>query len=164
MALIVEDGTGLPNANTFVSRADYIAWAALRGVTIANTDAADVDLIKAVDYILTKCWNGTPTNDTQALPFPRHYENFDGTLAYPDDAVPAGIIAGQLWAALAIRQGVDLMPVSAGGAGIKREKIGPIETEYDTAQSYDAPSVPAFDAAVATYSCGQGFRFRPVRV
>lgn len=164
MALIVEDGTGLTNATSFVSRADYIAWAASRGVTIADTEATDVELVKAVDYIVSQCWKGTPTVEGQALPFPRHVENLDGTLVYADDAVPAGIISGQLHAALAIHNGVDLMPVLSGGAGIKREKIGPIETEYDTAQSYDRPTVPAFDAAVAAYQCGQGFSFRTVRV
>lgn len=164
MALVVEDGTGLANATSFVSRADYITFAAARGVTIADEDAADVELIKAVDYLLTKCWNGQPTVATQALPFPRTVYNFDRTLAFPNDEVPAGIIRGQLFAALAVHDGINLSPVSAGGAAIKREKIGPIETEYETSMTYDAPTLPAVDAAISAYECGQGGKFRTVRV
>lgn len=164
MALVVEDGTGLANATSFVSRAEYIAFAAARGVAIADEDPADVELIKAVDYLLTKCWRGDATNGSQGLPFPRRVENFDGTLAFPDNEVPAGIKRGQLFAALAVHDGIDLSPVSAGGAAIKREKIGPIETEYDTAMTYDAPTLPAVDAAISAYECGQGGKFRTVRV
>lgn len=164
MALVVEDGTGLANATSFVSRADYIAFAAARGVTIADEDATDVQLVKAMDYLLTRCYRGDPVKGDQGLPFPRRVENFDGTLAFPDDEVPAGIKRGQMFAALAVRDGVNLQPVSAGGAAVKREKVGPIETEYDTAMTYDAPSLPAVRSAIAPYECGQGGRFRTVRV
>lgn len=164
MALVVEDGTGLANATSFVSRADYIAFAAARGVTIADEDATDVQLVKAMDYLLTRCYRGDPVNGNQGLPFPRRVENFDGTLAFPDDEVPAGMKRGQMFAALAVRDGVNLQPVSAGGAAVKREKVGPIETEYDTAMTYDAPSLPAVRSAIAPYECGQGGRFRTVRV
>lgn len=164
MALVVEDGTGLANATSFVSRADYIAFAAARGVTIADEDATDVQLVKAMDYLLTRCYRGDPKTGDQGLPFPRRVENFDGTLAFPDDEVPAGMKRGQMFAALAVRDGVNLQPVSAGGAAVKREKVGPIETEYDTAMTYDAPSLPAVRSAIAPYECGQGGRFRTVRV
>lgn len=164
MALVVEDGTGLANATSFVSRADYIAFAAARGVVIADEDATDVQLVKAMDYLLTRCYRGDPVKGDQALPFPRRAENFDGSLAFADDEVPAGMKRGQMFAALAVKDGVNLTPVSAGGAAIKREKIGPIETEYETAMTYDAPSLPAVDAAISPYECGQGGKFRTVRV
>lgn len=164
MALVVEDGTGLANATSFVARADYITFAASRGVTIADDEAADVELVKAMDFLLTRCYRGDPVKGDQALPFPRRAENFDGTLAFPDDSVPAGMARGQMFAALAVHDGINLTPVSAGGAAIKREKVGPIETEYDTAMTYDTPSLPAVDAAISAYECGQGGKFRTVRV
>lgn len=164
MALVVEDGTGKADATSFVSRADYIAFAAARGVVIADDDAADVQLVKAMDYLVTRCYRGDPTVGGQALPFPRRAENFDGTLAYPDDEVPAGIQRGQMLAAMAVNEGVNLSPNFAGGAAIKREKIGPIDTEYETAMTYDTPTLPAVDAAIAAYECGQGGKFRTVRV
>lgn len=164
MALIVEDGSGLPDASTFVSRAEYIAFAKSRGVTIADNDDADVELVKAMDFLLLRCYRGDIVKGDQALPFPRRAENFDGTLAFPNDEVPGGIKRGQMFAALAVHDGIDLTPKSAGGAAIKREKIGPIETEYETSMAYDTPSVPTVDAAIAPYECGQGLNFRTVRV
>lgn len=165
MALIVEDGTGKADATSFVSRAEYIAYGAARGVTIADADASDVDLVKAMDFLLSKCFRGDPTVATQSLPFPRHVENFDGTLAFADDAVPTPIKRAQMDAALAVRSGVDLMPnVAASSSAVKREKVGPIETEYETAMAYDTPSLPAIAAALRPYECGQGARIRTLRV
>lgn len=164
MALVVEDGTGLANATSFVARSDYIAYAAARGVVVADEDASDIELVKAIDFLMTKCWKGTPTVDGQALPFPRHVENFDGTLAYPDDAVPTPIKRAQMDAALAVRSGFDLMPVVAGGSVVKREKLGPIETEYEEGSAYNTTTLPTVAAAIAPYECGQGAGFRTVRV
>lgn len=165
MALIVEDGTGLPDANSFVSRAEYIAYAAARGVVIEDEDATDVQLIKAIDFLLTKCFRGDPTYpNVQALPFPRHVENFDGTLAFPDDQVPNGIKRAQMEAALAVNNGVDLLPVVEGGALILREKIGPIETQFEEGSAYNSVTLPAVTAALSAFECGQGAGFRTVRV
>ena len=164
MALVVEDGTGLANATSFVTRAEYIAFAAARGVVVADDDAADVQLIKAMDFLATRCYRGDPVKGDQGLFFPRRAENFDGSLAFPDTEVPAGLKRGQMFAALAVKEGVNLSPNFAGGAAIKREKVGPIETEYEAAMTYDAPSLPAVDAAISAYECGQGGKFRTVRV
>ena len=165
MALIVEDGTGLADATSFVSRAEYVAYGAARGVTIADADASDVDLVKAMDFILTKCFRGVVTVATQALPFPRHVEDFYGVLEFPNDAVPTPIKRAQMDAALAVRDGIDLTPnVSASSSSIKREKIGPIDTEYETTMANDAPTLPAIAAALRPYECGQGARIRTVRV
>lgn len=165
MALIVEDGTGKNDATSFVTRAEYIAYGAARGVTIPDEDATDVDLVKAMDFILTKCYRGDPTVADQALPFPRHVENFDGTLAFADDAVPAAMKRVQMDAGLAIREGVSLLPnVSASSSAVKREKVGPIETEYETAMAYDSPTLPAITAALRPFECGQGARIRTLRV
>lgn len=164
MALVVEDGTGMANANSFVSRADYIAFAALRGVVIPDTVASDVELVKAIDKILTMCFKGTKAVDGQALPFPRHEEDYLGVLVYPDDEVPADVIRGQILFAMAVHDGVDLMPNHVGGVGIKREKIGPIETEYDNATAYDSPSLPMAMSAFAAFTCGQGGRVSVLRV
>jgi hypothetical protein len=164
MALIVEDGTGKDDATSFVTRAEYIAYAAARGVVVADVDASDIDLIKAVDFLLAECWRGNVTVAAQALPFPRTLYNFDGTLAYPSDEVPTPIKRAQMMLALASKSGVDLMPNFEGGASVTREKIGPIETEYSEASLYNAPSFPAVTAAIAPYTCGQGGSFRVIRV
>jgi len=163
MALIVEDGTGKDDATSFVSRAEYIAYAAARGVTVADADASDVDLVKAVDYLLAECWRGDATVEGQALPFPRTVYDFNGQLRFPVDEVPSGIKRAQMDLALASKSGVVLMPNFEGGSSVVREKIGPIETEYAEATIYNRPSFPAVKAAISPYTCGHS-GFRTIRV
>lgn len=165
MALIVEDGSGMDDATSFVSRAEYVAYALARGVVVPDVDASDVDLVKAMDFILTKCFRGDPTVATQALPFPRHVEDYCGKLEFPDDSVPNPVKRAQMEAALAVRSGVELTPnVSASSSAIVREKIGPIETQFDNSMAYDAPTMPAVTAALRPYECGQGALLRTLRV
>jgi hypothetical protein len=164
MALIIEDGTGKADATSFVTRAEYIAYAVARGVVVADADASDVDLIKAVDFLLAQCWRGDPTVEGQALPFPRTAYDYYGAVRFPVDEVPSAVKRAQMDLALASKSGLSLMPNFEGGASITREKIGPIETEYAEATIYNSPSFPAVKAALAPYTCGQGFRFRTIRV
>lgn len=163
MALEVEDGTGKDDATSFVSRAEFIAYAAARGVTVADEDASDVYLVKAVDWLLTKCWKGDVTVETQALPFPRQIFDNNGALLYDDSSVPAAIKRAQMDLGLASKSGIDLLPNASGGQIVKREKIGPIETEYLDGTATASPTFPAVEAAIAAFTCGQG-RFRTVRV
>ena len=51
MALIVEDGSQVSNSDSYVSRADYIAYAATLGTTITDADAAT----EPVRYINANC-------------------------------------------------------------------------------------------------------------
>lgn len=167
MALVIEDGTGKADANSFVARADYIAEALRRGVVIADNDAADVELTKAIDYILARpCWRGNETYPgVQALPFPRTVYDGFGQLVYPADVVPSDVKRAQVLLALAVHDGIDLMPnVSGGSAAITREKIGPIDTSYEVSTLYDTPSLPGPSSALAPYECGQGANFRTRRV
>lgn len=73
MAVIVEDGSKVAGANSYVSRAAYIAYAATVGVTIPDTVASDVELIKAALYIDEHDNNlkGYRTARDQSMAFPR---------------------------------------------------------------------------------------------
>jgi hypothetical protein len=76
MAFVVEDGTGLSNANSFCSVAYFRAYWADRGqVNITSGDATiQTWLVQATDYIVGRftSFKGSPTYpDVQALPFPR---------------------------------------------------------------------------------------------
>jgi hypothetical protein len=75
MALVVEDGTGLANANSYASVADADAYHELRGNSVW-TEAADSDkeiaLVRATDYIDLSSFKGEAEEPGQALQFPRH--------------------------------------------------------------------------------------------
>jgi hypothetical protein len=154
MPLVIEDGSNVANANSYVTRAEIIAYAALRGVTIEDVDASDVFAIKAMDYIEIQDYKNSATYDTQVLAFPRDDET----------EIPQGIKDAQCEAAMLISQGVDLLAnVTAGEQSIKRDKTGPLETEYFAPGSYTA-STPRLDALLRPFIVGNGFGLTAYRV
>lgn len=130
VTLIVEDGTNVPDANSFVTEDMIVSYAAARGVTIPNTsdeekDAAAVLGIQAIDYLNALSWKGVKTYPDSLVPFPR-----SGLTGYTDTQIPAAIKQAQLQLSVIAKSGIVLLPNTASGATIKREKLGPIETEY----------------------------------
>lgn len=130
MALIIEDGTGVANANSYVSLVDARAWAALRGVSLPAVDAdAEVALMKAMDFIeaLRLRFSGSKTLSTQSLQWPRTGATLDG-VALDDDAMPSELRSAQVQLAIDSTS-VDLQPTGTGQE-VLREKIDVIEVQY----------------------------------
>lgn len=155
MSLIVEDGTGLSTAESYVSVADATArhasldntnWAAL---TSQEMESA---LRRATQYMLQAYrtrWTGDRLNGTQALDWPRWNVWTDG---YP---VAPSIVPVDVANACA-----DLALKAAAGdlnddltRGVVRKKIGPLETEYDP-HSPQSVRYRAIDMALAPYLKG----------
>ena len=90
MALIVEDGTGLSDANSYVSVAYADAYFLARNVTAwASLTIKEALLIQATDYmeaVYSESWKGTVLLDTQSLSFPRI---IDYDTVYPDRLLKA---------------------------------------------------------------------------
>lgn len=88
--MVVEDGTGLSNADSFVSVAYADTYFTTRGVTAwASLTNKKALLIKATDYIeavYSESWKGVTLNDTQSLSFPRI---IDDSTVYPDRLLKA---------------------------------------------------------------------------
>lgn len=179
--LVVEDGTGIANANTYSEAADIRAYALLRGVILAPTDDAgdllvDQMAIKAMDYLesFSEQFYGWQTYENQALAFPREgvpgprrggtvdvangYENIQ-TLDFrpylPGNVIPQRIKDAQAQLVMQVKAGIDLMPTMAGGTAARtviREKLGPIETQYsDAVASYTMPQMPAVQALLVPF-------------
>lgn len=133
MALIIEDGSLVADANSWTTRADYIAQAAALGVTIADADDADIELIKAAQFIDSHESNlkGYLVDRDQALSFPRHEVYIDG-FYWEATEIPRQVPALQIAVALEIHEGIDPYnpPVNENRA-TKREKVGgAVEVEY----------------------------------
>lgn len=109
MALVV-------GVDTYVTVAELTAYASARSITIVNDE--ELILLKAMDYIETRSYSGTKTDELQGLEFPRNGET----------EVPQKIKTAQIVAALLIDSGENLFPAST--QAIKREKIDVIEIEY----------------------------------
>lgn len=159
MPLVPEDGSNVANANSYATRAEIISYAALRGVTIADDAAADVCAIKAMDYIEVQKFKGEPTYGVvgvdQETQFPR--DNIAvGTTYYANDEIPDGIKAAQCEAATLISQGIELnVNRSADTQAIKRDKTGPLETEYFAPPAF-TPDTPRLDALLEPFIVGFG--------
>lgn len=137
--IVVEDGTVVSGANSFVSVAEFISFASNRGIDIDTTDDdPDVLLIKAMDDLVSKesQFKGSRVDEDQTLPFPREdvwmygYELLpteltDGTDQYP---IPQELKNAQMQIALYLKAGIDLAPITNNN--LKRKKTGPLEREY----------------------------------
>lgn len=133
MALIVETGAIVANADSYVSRADFISYAAGRGITIPNTDATDAQLVKAAEYIgsYEGRLRGLLVSREQPMAYPRSDLVIEGW-DWADNEIPRQVKLCQMQFALDINAGVDpYNPPSSDSTGIKRERVeGAVEVEY----------------------------------
>lgn len=132
MALIVETGTGLSDAESYCS----VAAADARHTAMGNTGWTGADAAKEaalrratafMEQRFRSSWKGTKLYRAQALSWPRYGAESDG---WPVEStvVPPEVVMACAELAYRAAQG-DLNPDST--QAIIREKIGPIETEFD---------------------------------
>ncbi len=131
MTLIVENGTGLANAESYISVADADArHAAFGNDTWTGTDAVkEAALRRATAYMeqtYRQRWKGTRLKRDQALSWPRYGAQVDG-FDVSSIVVPLEVI--NACADLALRAITADLSEDQGRV-IIREKVGPLETEY----------------------------------
>lgn len=148
MALVVEDGTGLPNADTIATRQELIDWALKRGVVVPAEDTSDKYLVLAMDFIATSSYIGTPVSEDQALPFPR--DPF---------GIPPNVKRAQILLALAAFQGIKLMANESAGRQLKRRDVGPMKREYADGDGRQFAIVPGVGELLLPFILsGGGFK------
>lgn len=168
MALVIEDGTIIAGANSFVTRAEIIDYAALRGVVIEDDEASDVFAIQAMDYLWSLCFKGDMVDPAQTTPFPRSGlidgDDVDGYVY----TIPAGIKNAQLQLALDAKSGIILTASANTPGEVKRTKVGPIEREFfqSVSATFDnAPPLTLATSWLAAFVCdGGAFSLKTYRV
>jgi len=137
MSLVIEDGSIVVNADSYVSRSDFIAYASAVGVTVADEAATDVHLRKAFDFINSKEPNikGRRVNRTQLGSFPRYDLWIEG-FAWLSSEIPRQVINAQCELPLDLISGIDIYnPPQSESTGIKRERIeGVVDVTYAVAE------------------------------
>lgn len=173
--IIIEDGSIVPDANSFATVEDARIYASNRGVEIApvgveGDEQVKVLLIKASDWFRVQSWNGAPVDLGQSMPFPRTglyiYPSSPWT-AFPDDEIPRQVVEAQCRLCMDIKAGVDVLPTHAAGTGmIVREKVGPIETQFsEKVGAYTLPRMTQVEAMLAAFLSGaSGGRLRTLRI
>jgi len=167
--IIVEDGTGLVNAESYVSVADATvyhnnignaAWSAL-----ANDEIREQLLRKATAFMLQRyrsSWNGWRKTTTQSLDWPRSLVQIKDavSLNYYDDASVPELVKNAC-SSLALRASTQILL-----ADEKRAKssvtIGPISTTYDPFSSQSI-KYKEIDTMLSPYFNTTGFQVRMVR-
>ena len=145
MTLIVEDGTGLPNAESYVSVADFDTYCTTRGITFTgspDTTAKEVALRKATAYIDTRYrYKAARQFTVKALEYPRAgLVDWSGMTI---TGVPSRVKAADCELAARALAGTDLFSDDERGGMVKSQQVGPISITYQDG----APTGVVFTAA-----------------
>lgn len=143
MALVIEDGTGKADAQTFAS-VDYLkAYAKARGITIPTVPAdlesmlmLGMDAMRDLDYV------GSKATKAQALPFPRTGVKIDD-FEYASTELPSLLLDGQCALAIESKK-TDLLPTIAANSsgGVIEKTVGEITLRYaDSGRASTRPIV-----------------------
>lgn len=179
MAFIVEDGTGLSNANAYVSVADADSYNSDRGNTLwsdLSTQEKEQAIVRATDYMVQVYrlrWKGYRVLPTQALDMPRSFMIIDdfqyaglngytiigGNYYYPNNIVPTEVKNACIELAMRASQG-ELNPDLT--QGVIREKVDVIEVTYDQYSS-QSPRYKAIDNMLQPFFSGSQNSHRVVR-
>lgn len=131
--LIVEDNTGLVNANTYASVNEFHQFAELNGMNIENIedDQLAVYLVRATNFIdsLENRMVGKRLNPKQSLAFPRQQLNSCSGNPHLYDI--RNLKKALFYAVEAQSLGFSLLPVNVSKDDIiKKEKIDVLEVQY----------------------------------
>jgi hypothetical protein len=161
MALKIEDGSGVADANSYgvtdgtATFAAARSYAVDRGIVLCNADDAKLTayLILATDYLESKKYKGSQVDSTQPLSFPRQGLYYSDGTVFPEDELPDCLLKALYQLCIEQQSGVKLLPTvdrQSSGGFIKREKIDVFETEYsEQIGTTLAPIMPAVDALLA---------------
>lgn len=131
MALIIEDGSGKTDSNSYATVAELDSYAALRGITLTAADdaAKEVLLIKAMDYLesLQGSYKGIKSNQYQSLQWPR-YNVWIDSYYINSDSIPKDMVSAQLIAAVIVDGGGKLQPTVA--PKVLSERIDTLAVTY----------------------------------
>lgn len=142
MSLVIEDGSIVAGANSYVTVAEIRDYATARGVTLP-ADNSDVEIlaIKAMDYLESqRRYKGEKVDIDQTLQWPRAGAYVDG-FRIPDDSIPRELRFAQMAAAIEAK-GADLLPNKDGKGAVSSETVGPISVSYATSTG-SAPTGPS---------------------
>jgi len=130
MALIIEDGTIVDNANSFTTDIELQAYANARGLTLPATEAErDALQINAMDFIASNedCMQGKRVDVDQELSFPR-IDVWVHDFAVQSDQIPNTLKKAQMEAAIT-SQTVNLLP-SGTVKNVQSESLDTMSISY----------------------------------
>ena len=135
MALIIEDGTIVANANSFITVAEWETYLTLYGKTATGTETEkETNLILSQRAISTRyTFDGMIVEQAQSTCLPRNWSRKIKGFYIANDVVPQDFKDAQAELAFDIQEGAD--PFADAVQGVlgpltgDRAKAGPVETD-----------------------------------
>jgi hypothetical protein len=153
MALIIEDGSGVLNANSYGTVVGARAYAVARAVVLSGTDSdVEAQLIKATDYLESLEYLGNVVLFTQSLQWPRqnlYYTYPDNPIA--SNVIPSSLINAQYQLVVEQQNGIDIEPTvkgkTSGSGAIVEKRVDVLMTRYsERIGTTSLPIMPKVDA------------------
>jgi len=166
MTLVVEDGTGKNDANSYVSVSDADAYHALRGnpetwddATTSEKEAALIEATQYLDLHYGERWRGARMFKTQALDWPRDDVTDDDGFRLPNDEIPQRLANAASEAALQALSNELLPKIEEAAVVRERNRVGQIESETEYAGSKPVlPRYPKIDGLLRHLLTAGGIR------
>lgn len=131
MALIVENGTGVTNANSYCDL-EYIKFYCInRGLDLPSNDTAvEHAALLAMNYIESKCeyFDGHVANKTQSLCYPRKNAIFNGYTLDADE-IPEALKKAVAHATYLVTDDVDFQPIRDGNF-VTEAKVASLSAKF----------------------------------
>jgi|AntAceMinimDraft_11_1070367.scaffolds.fasta_scaffold14574_4 hypothetical protein len=154
MALTVETGASIANADSYVSLVDAQAYVDARGYSVTLTEGL---LLRAMDTLSGVSFKGAKTASTNALAWPRYGVYDAEALLVLPTVIPDGIVNAQIWLAYYILGGDD--PAVMGTPAVLMEKVDVINVMYAASNGsttvVSAMSLPNVRAALKGLVAGE---------
>ena len=143
MTLIIEDGTGKPDAESYASAEDLAMYAVKFGTVIpAGVPQQEALLRRAALVMDGMAWKGRKMSSEQALSWPRREVQLDQEIK-PNNYLPARIQYGQMALAAEIHQD-DIDPIDRRKGAVTLERVeGAVTREYATISNTSSRLLPA---------------------
>lgn len=151
--LVIEDGSGVPGANSYGTIAGARLYASNRGIILGTDAAVTTQLILATDYLEGLSYVGSQVLYTQALSWPRQNVLFDPSTPFPTNQIPPQLIAAEYQLVLEQFNGINLQPTvdrSTGGF-ILEERVDVLTTRYsERVGTTSQPTMPKVTSLLRT--------------
>lgn len=171
ITIIVEDGSGVADANSYQELADVRLYAEQRGVTLpADDEEVKAWMIDAMDYLEAQAckYQGHKTDCEQSLEWPR-----EGVVIccvdIANNVIPKKLKSAQALAVMIRNEGLILQPNVTAQDYVIEETVGPITTKYaNPIQAGISATFTGLESLLEPLffqSCGQvGFALSTIRV
>lgn len=153
MTLIIEDGSIVANADSYINVADTITFlnsyyseydeeaAAFLGLSTSRQEVILRQSTYVLDRRYRERWKGYKNVQTQSLDWPRSDVNDEDGWAIPTDSIQRRILRAEVEIAKRVANSVDIFEDQSRGGRVQSEKVDVIAIAYFA----DAPSTTLFE-------------------